>query len=62
MKVSRRKTLTLKTTACQYCKLADKTRLRQGREYCHDANIKNGHCLNFQSEKPKKGDRHNGTN
>ena len=54
MKPSQRKTLNLKTTACQYCKLADKTKMRQGREFCKEADIKNGHCANFQPEKPKR--------
>lgn len=55
MKPSRRKTLELKAKACQYCKLGDKAKLRQGRDYCNHADIKNGHCLNFQPIKPKKG-------
>lgn len=53
MKASRRKTLKLKSTACAFCKLANKTKLRQGRDYCDKADIKDGHCLNFDSLKPK---------
>ncbi len=47
MKPSRRKTLGLKSTACRYCELADRTKLRQGRNYCKSQvkpEIVNGHC------------------
>lgn len=53
MKPSARKTLNLKSTQCQYCKLADKTKIRQGRDYCQNLEIKNGHCINFQPKKVK---------
>jgi len=57
MKTSRRKTLAIKTNQCQYCKLANKAKLRQGRDCCQDADIHNGHCRNFQPEKPKPSKR-----
>lgn len=55
MKPSARKTLSLKSAQCQYCKLADKAKLRQGRDYCDHFDAEQGHCGNFQPEKPKKG-------
>jgi hypothetical protein len=53
MRPSARKTLNLKSTQCQYCKSADKIKIRQGRDYCQNFDIKNGHCVNFQPEKAK---------
>jgi len=53
MKPSRRKTLDLKTGACQYCDNADKTKLRQKRDYCSRADIHKGHCLNFKTKQLK---------
>ena len=55
MKPSARKTLNLKSTQCQYCKSADKIKMRQGRDYCPNIDGKNGHCINFQPEKEKGG-------
>lgn len=54
MKPSQRLTLALKVKACQFCKLADKAKMRQGRQYCDSADIRDGHCRNFQSKKPKE--------
>lgn len=54
MKPSRRKTLNLKVSACGYCAEADKAKMRKGLDYCNSANIRNGHCLNFETDIPKR--------
>lgn len=46
MKPSRRKTLKLKNSQCQHCKLANK---------CKRANIKDGRCADFKTIEPKEG-------
>jgi len=48
MKPSARKTLKLKTGACNYCDNADKKNIRQKRDYCGNTAIVNGHCQNFK--------------
>lgn len=54
MKPSRRRTLDLKVSACNYCELADKVKMRQGRDYCDSTRIRNGHCINFVTDIPKR--------
>jgi len=56
MKPSRRRTLQVKTTQCQCCKLADQRALRKGRDYCRSnrATISNGHCEDFQTSRFKR--------
>lgn len=48
-------TLEFKKTACKICSNADKRALRQGRSHCTapNARMRNGHCTEFKTTKPK---------
>ena len=54
-KVVRKLTLGFKKKTCQYCKQCDIRAMRQGRNYCSKTyRPSNGHCINFESIKPKR--------
>ncbi len=65
MAKTKKKTLEFKKTQCQFCALANKAKIRQGRsDFCDyknntgkDPDIRNGHCEPFKPTGRKKREK-----